>query len=152
MITCFLTFEPPHDKTNKITVRPSKTQISLDISPVWSESSLSAWKKLTCLATHWAHSEDWSDWANAQADLSLRWEHSDFVGFVMRWLIYLTIWQGFFCQPKISMTKVAKSVKDTNCFFLSLFTETIPGNYWAASWESSGEYLFLPYANNKGVD
>ena len=29
----------------------------------------------------------WSDWADAQADLSLRWVHSHFVGFVMRWLI-----------------------------------------------------------------
>ena len=27
-------------------------------SPVWSESSLSAWRKLGSLATHWAHSED----------------------------------------------------------------------------------------------
>ena len=26
----------------------------------------------------------WSDWADAQADLSLRWAHSHFVGFVMR--------------------------------------------------------------------
>ena len=39
-------------------VRPSKTQISLGIRPVWSESSLSAWRKLGSLATHWAHSED----------------------------------------------------------------------------------------------
>ena len=29
----------------------------------------------------------WSDWAGAQADLSLRWAHSHFVGFVMSWLI-----------------------------------------------------------------
>ena len=35
-------FEPRHDKTNKMTVRPVKTQISLDIHPVWSESSLYA--------------------------------------------------------------------------------------------------------------
>ena len=28
------TFEPPHDKTNKMTVRPAKTQISLGIRPV----------------------------------------------------------------------------------------------------------------------
>ena len=34
------------------------TQISLGICPVWSESSLSAWKKLGTLATQWAHSED----------------------------------------------------------------------------------------------
>ena len=35
-------FEPRHDKTNKAAVRPAKTQISLGIRPVWSESSLCA--------------------------------------------------------------------------------------------------------------
>ena len=65
-------------------VRPVNTQISLGIRPVWSESSLSAWRKLGSLATHWAHSEDWSDWMDAQADLSIRWERSHFVCFVMR--------------------------------------------------------------------
>ena len=50
--------EPLHDKTNKVTVRPAKTQISLGIRPVWSESSLSAWRKLGSLATHSVHSED----------------------------------------------------------------------------------------------
>ena len=34
--------EPPHDKTNKMHVRPTKTQISLGIRPIWSESSLCA--------------------------------------------------------------------------------------------------------------
>ena len=34
--------EPRHDKTNKVSVRPAKTQISLGIRPVWSESSLCA--------------------------------------------------------------------------------------------------------------
>ena len=37
---------------------------------------LSAWWRL------------WSDWADAQADLSLRWAHSHFVGFIMSQLIY----------------------------------------------------------------
>ena len=32
--------EPPHDKTNRMTVPSAKTQISLGIRPVWSESSL----------------------------------------------------------------------------------------------------------------
>ena len=50
--------EPRHDKTNTVSVRPSKTRISLGIRPVWSESSLSAWRNLGSLATHWAHSED----------------------------------------------------------------------------------------------
>ena len=42
--------EPRHDKTNKVAVRPAKTQISLGICPVWSESSLSAWRMLRSLA------------------------------------------------------------------------------------------------------
>ena len=52
----------------------AKTQISLDISPILLESSLSAWRKVGSLATHWAHSEDWSDWAD-EAELSLCWAH-----------------------------------------------------------------------------
>ena len=36
-----ITNEPPRDKTNNVAVRPAKTQISLGIRPVWSESSLS---------------------------------------------------------------------------------------------------------------
>ena len=32
-------------------------------------------KRAWSLATHWAHREDWSDWADAQADLSLRRAH-----------------------------------------------------------------------------
>ena len=39
-------------------LRPAKTQISLSIRPVWSESSLSAWRELGSLVTHWGHSED----------------------------------------------------------------------------------------------
>ena len=35
------------------------------------------------------HSEDWSDWADAQADLSVRWAHTHFVGFVMSWLKWI---------------------------------------------------------------
>ena len=35
-------FEPRHDKTNKMSVRPAKTQISLGIRPGSSESSLCA--------------------------------------------------------------------------------------------------------------
>ena len=76
-------FEPPHDKTYKMGVCPAKTQISLDICPVWSESSLSTWGKLGSLATHCVLSEDWSDWVDAKAYLSLRWVHSYFVGFVV---------------------------------------------------------------------
>ena len=77
--TTLLSYEPRHDKNNKRSVPPAKTQISLGICPVWPESSLSAWRKIGSLATHWAHREDTAhseDWADAQADLSLRWAHS----------------------------------------------------------------------------
>ena len=40
---------------------------------VWSECLLSAWRNLGSLATHWAHSKNWSDWEDAQADPCLRW-------------------------------------------------------------------------------
>ena len=48
---------------NELPHCPAKTQISPGICPVWSESSLSTWRNHGSLATHWAHSEDWSDWA-----------------------------------------------------------------------------------------
>ena len=70
-----LIYEPPYHRTNKITVHPAKTQISLSICPVWSESSLCAeWVAKDPSFLH-GDSEDWSDWADAEADLSLRWAH-----------------------------------------------------------------------------
>ena len=69
-----------------MSVRPAKTQISLGIHPVWSESSLCAqWVAKDPSFLH-ADSEDWSDRANAQADLSLHWQYNHFVGFLMSWL------------------------------------------------------------------
>ena len=64
-------------KPTKWPMGPAKTQISPGMRPVWSESLLSAWRNHGSLATHWAHNEDWSwsDWMDAQADLSLRWLH-----------------------------------------------------------------------------
>ena len=60
---------------------PAKTQISLGICPVWSESSLCAqWVAKDPSFLH-ADSEDWSDWADAQADLSLRWANMPFCWF-----------------------------------------------------------------------
>ena len=72
--------ESQHDKTNKMTLRPAKTKISLGIRPVWSvfaDRMTKAW----VLSYQLSASEDWSDWAHAQADLSLRWEHMPFCWF-----------------------------------------------------------------------
>ena len=56
-------------KPSKWHVCPAKTQINLDIRPVWSESSLSARRKLMSLATHWAHTDD-SDQTGRMSRLS----------------------------------------------------------------------------------
>ena len=45
-------------KPTKWVCAKQRLKISLGIRPVWSESSLSAWRKFGSLATHWAHSED----------------------------------------------------------------------------------------------
>ena len=64
-------YEPPHDKTNKMTVRPAKAQISLGIRPVWSEPSLCAqWVAKDPNFLHADSEDSLSDWADAQADLS----------------------------------------------------------------------------------
>ena len=60
-------------KLTKWPVRPAKTQISLGIRPLWSESSLSAWRNIGPLTTYWVHSGN-SD-QSWQADLSLCWAH-----------------------------------------------------------------------------
>ena len=50
--------KPRHDKTNKVAVRPAKTQISLGIRPIWSESSPCAqWVAKDPICFH-ADSED----------------------------------------------------------------------------------------------
>ena len=65
----------------KTACAPSEDTYSLGIYPVWSKSSLSAWRKLGSLATHLAHSEDWSDCADAQADPSPGWSHKPYCRF-----------------------------------------------------------------------
>ena len=66
-------------------VCPAKTQNSLGICPVWSESLLSAWRKLGSLASHWAHSKG-SDQTGLMPRLIWVWAGSTcctchFVGF-----------------------------------------------------------------------
>ena len=75
--------ELPHDKTNKMTVCQAKTQISLGIRQVWSESLLCAQWLAKDLSFLHADSELWSDCADAQADLSLRWAHMPFCWFCL---------------------------------------------------------------------
>ena len=82
------TSEPPHDKTNKMTVRPAKTQISLGIRSVWSVFAVRSVGSWGPNVSSCGQQRLWSDWADAQAGLSLRWAHYHFVGFVMRQVVY----------------------------------------------------------------
>ena len=93
-------------KPKKWPVRPAKTQISLGIHPVWSDPSLCArWVAKDPISLH-ADSEDWSDWADAQADLSLRWSHMPicwfchevaYIVFVLWIYIFTCIWRYKIC-------------------------------------------------------
>ena len=109
------------------------------------QSSLSAWRKLGSLATHWVHREDWSDWADAQADLSLHWAHSHFVGFVMSWLIYCVSEQQYVepfsyglaklcCDSLLWIAKYQVNKRTENCRnmvrSISVFIK------WATLWEN----------------
>ena len=72
-------FAPP-TKSTKCHVCPTKTQISLGIRTVWSVFAVRFMVAQHPRLLH-AHSEDWSDWADAQADLSLCWAHRSFCWF-----------------------------------------------------------------------
>ena len=89
-------------KPTKWHVRPVKTQISLGIRPVWSESSLSTWRKLGSLATHCAHKKD-SDQTGRMPRLI--WVFTGrtcyFVFFVMCWFILSCHqWPVIFLPPR----------------------------------------------------
>ena len=81
-------FKPYRDETNKVAVRPAKTQISLGIRPVWSVFAVRMKETWVLSYPLSAERRLCSDWADAQADLSLRWAHTHFVGFVTRRLIF----------------------------------------------------------------
>ena len=86
-------------KINKMTCVPNEDQLSLGIRPVW---SVFAWKRVGSLATYKAHSEDWSDWAHAQADLSLQWAHMSLYWFCRALLVFLQQVAGYYKQSHYS--------------------------------------------------
>ena len=84
-------------------VRPVKTQISLGICPVWSESSLCAqWVVKDPSFLH-ADSKDWSDWVDAQAELSLHWAHIPFYWFC-RVAVQLPCFLLVACGPRLFLS------------------------------------------------
>ena len=130
--------EPPHDKTNEMTMLPAKTQISLGIHPVWSESSLFAqWEAKDPSFLH-ADSED-SDWTRQMARLIWVFDgHTDnFVGLVMRWLnsSYCNnpvFWQkglSKWCRPITDCSIKQKSGATLFCHSVCIFLT----HYWVCT-------------------
>ena len=70
-----------------MSVRPAKTQISLGIRPVWSESSLGAQWVVKDPSFFHADSEDSVQTGRMPRLICLRWAHSHIVVFVMSRLI-----------------------------------------------------------------
>ena len=79
-------FEPPHGKTSKVACARSKDsdQPRHPTSLISLRCALKGSKLSSC-----GKRRLWSDWADAQAYLSLRWAHSHFADFVMRRLILI---------------------------------------------------------------
>ena len=81
------TFEPPHNKTNKMTCAPSEDTDQPRHPPSLIRSLLSAWGSIGSLATHWAHSEDSDQTARMPRQIWVFAGHTcHFVGFVILWL------------------------------------------------------------------
>ena len=74
--------EPAHNKPNKMTRTLSEDSDQPGHPPsLIRVFAVHMKKNVGSLASHKAHSKDWSDWADAQADLSLRWVHKSFSWF-----------------------------------------------------------------------
>ena len=84
---------------------PVKTQISLYIYQ-FVNGSLDSPEAVKCICDQ---RRLWSDCADVQADLSLRWSHKSYctVGFVMSWFIYFFCTEHFVDQAHIITTRVS---------------------------------------------
>ena len=85
--------EPQHNKTNKQACVPSEDSDQPGHPPSLIRVFAVHMKKPWVLSYPFnTQRRLWSDWVDAQADLSLRWTHTHFVGFVMSWLKYFVPW------------------------------------------------------------
>ena len=95
--------EPPHDKTNKMTCAPSEDSDQPGHPPslvrVFGVRMKKHWALTYLLSAQWRL---WSDWTDAQADLSLHWAHMSFccfcraaahVSFVLSSTLITSLWE-----------------------------------------------------------
>ena len=89
-VYAFCYYEPPRDKTTKMTMRPAKTQISLGVRPVWSASSQCAQWVAKDRSFLRADSEDTDQTGRMPRLIRVfAGRKCHFAGFVMRGLIYM---------------------------------------------------------------
>ena len=110
-------------KPTKWPVRPAKTQISLSLRSVWSESSLSAGRKLGSLAIHRTHSED-SDqtWRVPRLIWVVAGRTCHFVGFVMRRLMWFHVVESSHEITHFVCCKISHGVTRWTLLFVSVTT------------------------------
>ena len=105
-------------------VRPAKTQISLGIRPVWSESSLPAWRNIGSLTTYWAQSEDsdqprliWVFAGRTVILVVLSWSETikeiPFIQMLLKCCLYLAsiheqVWEMYMLVPEAYMSPVKR--------------------------------------------
>ena len=118
-------YELQHDKTNRISVCPAKTKISLGIHPVWSESLLSTSRNLGPLATHWTHCLD-SDQTGQMPRLI--WV---LVGLTLILLVFMSqfVYAYFLISGKIC--HIPDLWAQINCFHFQMLC---PVNCWLFFW------------------
>ena len=84
--------EPQHDKTNKMACAPGEDSGQPGHPPTLISVFAVCMKKPWVISFLLSGQQRLlSDWADVQADLSLRWAHSHFVGFVVLWLICFSV-------------------------------------------------------------
>ena len=140
-------------KPTKWHARPVKTQISLGIRPVCSESLLSAWRKLGSLATHWVHSED-SDQSLRMARLIWCFPGHTVILLVLSWGgSFYTIAFSLLLSVYYSLSKT----EETN--WKNIVTEN-DNKIWCCSWNAASKthnllntyiYIFIAIALNVAV-
>ena len=90
-----------HDKTNKMTCTPSEDSDQPGHPPCLTRVFTVRLKDSQGPnAFSGGQRRLWSDWADAQADLNLRWAHVILLGFVMLQLIYTWLWRRLDAQVK----------------------------------------------------
>ena len=98
-------FEMQHDKTNKIACAPSKDSDQPGHPPsLISVFAVRFMGSLGPSASSCGQQRLWSDWANAQADLSLRWAHRSFCCFCLA-SAYLRIEETFIQRNQKTFTE-----------------------------------------------